>query len=109
MSMAQIVVMPRTRLIDDNSIIAITGIDGHAFNSWVGPISGKMWLRDFIPLRPQLANSRVMTYGYDMRLVSGKSWDDYRKEFLQELVRSRTEPRVKPILQYLDNIIESIH
>ncbi|KAI5845602.1 hypothetical protein DFP73DRAFT_546704 [Morchella snyderi] len=87
-------------------IIAIAGIDGHAYNSWLAPTDERMWLRDFIPLRRRLANSRVMTYGYDMRLVSGKSWVDYRKEFLQELVRARTGPRAqnRPIIFVGHNI-----
>ncbi|KAH0606024.1 uncharacterized protein H6S33_004481 [Morchella sextelata] len=87
-------------------IIAVGGVDGHAYNTWLEPESGKMWLRDFIPLRPTLANSRVMTYGYDTRLVSGKSWVDYRKEFLQELVKARTgsKAQTRPIIFIGHNI-----
>ena len=45
------------------SIIAITGLDGHAYGSWRGKGNlGRMWLRDF--LSKDLPNCRTMTYGY---------------------------------------------
>jgi hypothetical protein len=47
-------------------IIVVTGLGGHAFGSWVGRTTGKMWLRDF--LKEDLPNCRVLLYGYDSKL-----------------------------------------
>ncbi|KAH0537473.1 hypothetical protein FGG08_005736 [Glutinoglossum americanum] len=46
-----------------DSIIAVHGLMGHRIKSWTHPMSGKMWLRDFLPSTIPFA--RIMTYGYD--------------------------------------------
>lgn len=49
------------------SIIAITGLDGHAYGSWRGKGNlGRMWLRDF--LSKDLPYCRTMVYGYNSKL-----------------------------------------
>jgi hypothetical protein len=51
------------------SIIAITGLDGHAYGSWRGKGNlGRMWLRDF--LSKDLPHCRTMIYGYNSKLLS---------------------------------------
>ncbi|KAF8873893.1 hypothetical protein BD779DRAFT_281145 [Infundibulicybe gibba] len=66
-------------------IIAIHGLNGHAFNTWA---SGEvMWLRDFLP--GHFPQARIMTYGYDSNVrhsngVSGIS--DFAKKLLTLLV-----------------------
>jgi hypothetical protein len=47
-------------------VVAITGLDGHAYGSWRGGNLGRMWLRDF--LSKDLPNCRVMIYGYNAKL-----------------------------------------
>ncbi|KAI9452030.1 Alpha/Beta hydrolase protein, partial [Russula earlei] len=51
------------------SIIAIHGLDGHAFNSWTA--NGVMWLRDLLP--EQVPDARVLLYGYNANLVKDAS------------------------------------
>ena len=47
-------------------VVAITGLDGHAYGSWSGGDPKRMWLRDF--LSKDLPKCRVMTYGYNSKL-----------------------------------------
>ena len=67
-----------------HSVIAITGLGGHAFGSWQSNISTErsidrpMWLRDFLPR--EFPNARIMTYGYDSNLKeSDANITDYRR------------------------------
>jgi len=48
-------------------IVAISGLDGHAFGSWreKGNI-GQMWLTDWLP--KDLPHCRVMSYGYNCKI-----------------------------------------
>lgn len=85
-----------------HSVIAITGLDGHAYGSWRGKGElSRMWLRDF--LSGDLPQCRVMTYGYNSKLT-GKSRGierilDYGRSFLEEIkqVRSADEVSHHPI------------
>ena len=82
-----------------HSVVAITGLGGHAFGSWLGrtttkrPIDRPMWLRDFLPQR--FPNARIMTYGYDSSLkesnVANFNITDYRRGFIQCLRNSRRQ------------------
>ncbi|KAL7267903.1 hypothetical protein RUND412_009495 [Rhizina undulata] len=71
-------------------IVAVTGLGGHAYGSWRGKETKKMWLRDF--LAHDLPNCRTMIYGYNSNLKSRgfHTLKDYKKEFLQEIARIRT-------------------
>jgi hypothetical protein len=53
------------------SIVAIHGLGGHAMNTWTHRPSKKMWLRDFLP--GDIPNARVMTFGYDARVIDSRS------------------------------------
>ena len=83
-----------------HSVIAITGLGGHAFGSWRSrfstecPFDRPMWLRDFLPQR--FPNARIMTYGYDssLRGSGGASITDYRRGFIQCLRNSRRQCQV---------------
>ena len=84
---------------DENhdSIIAITGLDGHAYGSWTGKGNlRQMWLRHFFS--KDLPRCRTMTYGYNSKLSSRGigSLLDYGREFLGEVkkVRYTTEVRM---------------
>lgn len=77
------------------SIIAITGLDGHAYGSWRGKGNlGRMWLRDF--LSKDLPNCRTMIYGYNSKLSSHgiNTIMDYGREFLEGIKRIRNTKEV---------------
>ena len=40
-------------------------------STWTHPLTGKLWLRDFLP--NTIPNARIMTFGYDSRVVGSKS------------------------------------
>ena len=86
------------------SVIAITSLGGHAFGSWrsraatMRPIDRPMWLRDFLP--GSFPNARIMTYGYDSTLKEPSSVNiaDYRRGFIECLVKCRRQHPVSPCL-----------
>ncbi|RGP78881.1 ankyrin repeat-containing [Fusarium longipes] len=76
-------------------IIAITGLDGHAYGSWRGKGSlGRMWLRDF--LSKDLPHCRTMIYGYNSKLSSHgiDTIMDYGRELMEELKKIRNSEEV---------------
>ncbi|KAF2655155.1 hypothetical protein K491DRAFT_693174 [Lophiostoma macrostomum CBS 122681] len=81
-------------------IIAITGLDGHAYGSWRGKGNlGRMWLRDF--LSKDLPCCRTMIYGYNSKLTSHgvDTIMDYGRGLVEELkkVRRTEELRKRPL------------
>ncbi|EAU30101.1 predicted protein [Aspergillus terreus NIH2624] len=81
-------------------IIAITGLDGHAYGSWQGRGNlGRMWLRDF--LSKDLPQCRTMIYGYNSKLSSHgvDTILDYGRELMEEIkkVRNTKECLVRAI------------
>lgn len=81
------------------SIIAVTGLAGHAFGSWRSRKTGKMWLRDILPT--DLPHARIMTYGYDTKLTGSKCnarISDYAREFLATIIDARREDPHRPII-----------
>ncbi|CAG7562602.1 unnamed protein product [Fusarium equiseti] len=71
-------------------IIAITGLDGHAYGSWRSKKNlGRMWLRDF--LSKDLPCCRTMIYGYNSKLSSHaiSKITDYGRELMEELKKIR--------------------
>ncbi|CAI7603357.1 unnamed protein product [Penicillium viridicatum] len=80
---------------DDNErvaadIIAIAGLDGHAYGSWQGRGNlGRMWLRDF--LSKDLPQCRTMIYGYNSKLSSHgvDTILDYGRELMEEIKKIR--------------------
>jgi hypothetical protein len=82
-------------MADADSIVAVTGIAGHAYGSWkAAGDSPKMWLRNF--LAEDFPNCRTMIYGYNSWLESPGIHQiiDYRRSFLAELVMARATPEV---------------
>jgi len=77
-------------------VIAVTGLAGHAFNSWRHRETHQMWLKDFLP--KNVNNIRVMTYGYDSSLVGPARSDarmtDYRRNLLEQLGNARASSKV---------------
>ncbi|OBT52297.1 hypothetical protein VE04_07697, partial [Pseudogymnoascus sp. 24MN13] len=81
-------------------IIAITGLDGHAYGSWRGKGNrGRMWLRDF--LSKDLPCCRTMIYGYNSKLSTHgvDTIMDYGRGLIEELkkVRNTDELRKRPL------------
>jgi hypothetical protein len=80
------------------SIIAITGLDGHAYGSWRGKgNSGRMWLRDF--LSRDLPHCRTMIYGYNSKLLSNgiDTIMDYGRELMEEIKKVRNTEEVRAV------------
>ena len=75
-------------------VVAITGLDGHAYGSWSGGHPKTMWLRDF--LSKDLPKCRVMTYGYNSKLSSPgiHTIADFGKGLRNELLRARKSDHV---------------
>lgn len=65
------------------SIIAVTGLAGHAFGSWKARGGYAMWLRDFLP--EHAPQARILTYGYNSSLLGNHSTASIR-EFSQNLL-----------------------
>jgi hypothetical protein len=51
-------------------VIAVTGLEGHAFGSWRSPETHLMWLQDFLP--KDVKNVRIMAYGCNRSLRYGE-------------------------------------
>lgn len=81
------------------SIIAITGLDGHAYGSWRGKNRGRMWLRDF--LSKDLPCCRMMTYGYNSKLLMHgvDTIMDYSRGLIEELKKVRNTEEVSAITE----------
>jgi hypothetical protein len=78
-----------------SSIVAVTGIAGHAFGSWRGRGNlRRMWLQDF--LQKDLPNCRTMIFGYNSKLDSPgiHQIEDYRDNLLTELKKARVSGEV---------------
>ncbi|KAL1616637.1 hypothetical protein SLS56_011340 [Neofusicoccum ribis] len=95
-------------------IIAITGLNGHAYGSWMGKgNSGRMWLRHF--LSKDMPNCRTMTYGYNSKLSTHEidTIMDYGRGMIEELkkVRNTEGCLVKAVLINEDDhpTIASLH
>ncbi|KAJ5264892.1 hypothetical protein N7505_007685 [Penicillium chrysogenum] len=97
---------------DDNEavvadIIAIVGLDGHAYGSWQGRGNlGRMWLRDF--LSKDLPQCRTMIYGYNSKLSSYgvDTILDYGRELMEEIKEIRN---TKETMEENHPAITSLH
>ncbi|CAG7941474.1 unnamed protein product [Penicillium salamii] len=80
-------------------IIAIAGLDGHAYGSWQGRGNlGRMWLRDF--LSKDLPQCRTMIYGYNSKLSSHgvDTILDYGRELMEEIKNIRNTKGQRPLI-----------
>ncbi|EFQ96871.1 LipA and NB-ARC domain-containing protein [Nannizzia gypsea CBS 118893] len=67
-------------------VVAVHGLNGHAFNTWTHKKTGIMWLKDLLP--KELPNARIMTYGYRARFADFTAHQDIRtiaENLLQQL------------------------
>jgi hypothetical protein len=77
------------------SIVAVTGLAGHAFGSWKSRTQNRMWLRDFLPLdlQQKKANVRILIFGYDSELkesTSTSSIQEFSRQLLDAVNGART-------------------
>ena len=82
------------------SIIAITGLDGHAYGSWRGKGNlGRMWVRDF--LSKDLPCCRTMIYGYNSKLSTHgvDTIMDYGRGLIEELKKVRNTEEVSAVTE----------
>ncbi|KAJ5278291.1 hypothetical protein N7524_004444 [Penicillium chrysogenum] len=82
-------------------VIAIAGLDGHAYGSWQGRGDlRRMWLREF--LSKDLPQCRTMIYGYNSKLESHgfNTILDYGRELIEEIkkIRNTTELQQRPLI-----------
>ena len=80
------------------SIVAITGLAGHAYGSWKARNGNYMWLQHSLPRDlAKLGSVRIMTYGYNTTLTEVTrrvdSLDDLADEFLDYLLNARSKVR----------------
>jgi hypothetical protein len=77
--------------------VAVTGLAGHAFESWRSRDTHRMWLKDFLPA--DVKDVRIMTYGYDSNFIRREQGRmrlvDYRRNFIQQLENSRRGFKVR--------------
>ena len=78
---------------DCTSIIAVTGLGGHAYGSW-SHSDERMWLRDYLP--KDAPNARILTYGYQSALQSDSIsfLEDHTNKFVHKLVDMRDASEV---------------
>jgi hypothetical protein len=82
------------------SIVAVHGLGGDAIDTWTHPKSKAFWLKDFLP--QQIADARIMTFGYNAAAAFGQSTADiidHAKSLLTSLVDKREESEVQHILR----------
>jgi hypothetical protein len=57
-----------------------------------------MWLKDFLPREASCENVRILSYGYNTKLVGKGTVDDtfldYRRNFIQQLENARNSEEV---------------
>ena len=77
------------------SIVAVTGLAGHAFGSWKSHTQHhQMWLRDFLPVDLQDSNVRILTFGYNSGLrdsTSTSSLQDFSRQLLDGVNSARAD------------------
>ena len=59
---------------NSHSVIAVSGLAGHAFGSFKQRKGDYMWLRDALP--NDLKGARIMIYGYDSHLSGSNNFQD---------------------------------
>ncbi|KAK0716193.1 hypothetical protein B0H67DRAFT_645841 [Lasiosphaeris hirsuta] len=82
-------------------IIAITGMDGHAYGSWMSREGhGDMWLRNF--LSRDFPYCRTMIYGYESKLLATNinELQEYGRLFLTEIekIRDNIDLQQRPLI-----------
>jgi hypothetical protein len=88
------------------SILAISGLGGHAFGSFKEKNGDHMWLRDALP-RDLTANdgeqpiARVLLYGYESRILQSdntQDLEDIASAFYASLISLVNTSKTKPLI-----------
>jgi hypothetical protein len=85
----------------ESSLVAVHGLNGHAFDTWTHKQSQVMWLRDLLP--QSLPNVRIMTYGYNAKFKNFTAHQDLSEisaKLLTELSDLRKTAEVVSRYQY---------
>lgn len=83
-------------LTDQFSLIAVSGLGSHAFESFKESSGSHMWLRDSPPR--DIPNMRILLYGYDTQIDDSTSFanlDDLANEFQERAKSTRNYPRLE--------------
>lgn len=75
----------------DPDIVAIHGINGDKEATWTSKITGKLWLRDFLPR--DVPGARVFSFSYDADVMFSRSSgdiDSFSRALLNSLLRVRS-------------------
>ncbi|KAI1392648.1 uncharacterized protein F4822DRAFT_425851 [Hypoxylon trugodes] len=85
----------------DVDVVAVHGLGGDWEETWTDSDTGKMWLRDFLPL--QFSNIRIWSFGYDSSYTLSQSVntiDDAARSLIDGLAGERLKPsaKKKPII-----------
>ncbi|KAF8249223.1 hypothetical protein K440DRAFT_544459 [Wilcoxina mikolae CBS 423.85] len=88
-------------LIGFSSVIAVTGLAGHAYGSLKNRETNRMWLMEFLP--QDIKNVRIITYGYDTNLSrrsrpGTKRLVDHQLDCIGKLNTARTTAADRPII-----------
>jgi hypothetical protein len=89
------------------SIVAVTGLAGHAFGSWKARGQPAMWLRDFLP--DVVPKTRIMTYGYDTKLPGSQSEAsimDLSRKLLESIKTARAGESVSASHDFMSHAID---
>ena len=96
------------------SLVAVHGLNGHAFGTWTHKQNNIMWLRDILP--HNLPNIRIMTYGYNacyFNFTGDHNLRSIAQKLLGELVDLRKTDKASTLHRShtgpLDNRAKSIH
>ncbi|KAH8691538.1 hypothetical protein BGW36DRAFT_388505 [Talaromyces proteolyticus] len=81
-------------------IVAVHGLGGDSFGTWIEKSSKELWLRTFLP--KDIANVRIMTFGYNSNFVrdtaTGNTYN-FAENLLAALRRKRPgEARRRPLI-----------
>ncbi|KAK4189455.1 hypothetical protein QBC35DRAFT_141477 [Podospora australis] len=94
----------------DADIIAVHGLNGHAFRTWTEPKTGTFWLKDLLPT--DIPGAKIMTFGYNASLVFGNtiaSLEDHALMLLNDIrVSCRDDPDKQNSLRPLIFVAHSL-
>lgn len=80
-------------------VVAIHGLNGHAYGTWTHEITESLWLRDLLP--EDLPGARIYTYSYPSHVLfstSKATISDYAQSLLVSLSAARVGQERRPII-----------